>query len=105
MDKDLKYGLPETDLKRIITLLQQNPKIKKITLFGSRAKGNFKEGSDIDIALIGNNLLLNDILDATIELEKLNLPFRFDLIIYDRIKEEALKEHIDRVGIILYTQH
>lgn len=105
MDEDSKYGLPETDLERIIALLQQNPKIKKITLFGSRAKGNFKEGSDIDIALIGNNLLLNDILDATIELEKLNLPFKFDLVIYDRIKEEALKEHIDRVGIILYTQH
>lgn len=105
MDKDSKYGLPEADLKRIIAQLQQNPKIKKITLFGSRAKGNFKDGSDIDIALIGNNLLLNDILDAAIELDGLNLPFKFDLIIYDQIKEKTLKEHIDRVGIILYTQH
>jgi uncharacterized protein len=96
-----KYGLLESDIDDVISLLQLNKKINKIILFGSRAKGNFNNGSDIDIALLGLDLNMNDVLDASIEIEKLSLPYKFDLIIFDRIKENALMEHIIRVGIVL----
>jgi len=104
MNDNIQYGLNQSDITNIISVLQQNDKITKIILFGSRAKGNFKAGSDIDLALIGLDLKLNDIIDAFIEIENLNLPYKFDLIIYNRIQENALIEHIDRVGIVLYNK-
>ncbi len=104
MKDDIQYGLNQSDITNIISVLIQNEKITKITLFGSRAKGNFRAGSDIDLALIGLDLKLNDIIDATIEIDKLNLPYKFDLVIYDRINESALIEHIDRVGIVLFDK-
>jgi predicted nucleotidyltransferase len=102
MSENTQYGLAESDIQNVVAILQQNPKIEKIILFGSRAKGTFRIGSDVDIAIIGNNVSLNDVLDANIEIEKLNLPYQFDLVIYNRIQEEALKDHIDRVGVVLY---
>jgi uncharacterized protein len=102
MDDNTKYGLSEPDIRNVVLLLQKNSKITKIVLFGSRAKGNFHAGSDVDIAIIGDKLSFNDVLDASIEIEKLNLPYKFDLVIYDRIKEKALTQHIDRVGIVLF---
>jgi Predicted nucleotidyltransferases len=101
----IKYGFEESDIDNIISIFKQNPKISKAVLFGSRAKGNFRNGSDVDIALFGNNLCLDDLLEAYGSIEYFNLPYKFDLVIYDRISEQSLKEHIDRVGIILYTQH
>jgi predicted nucleotidyltransferase len=102
MNETERYGIPEADLEKLIYVLQKNPKIETAVLFGSRAKGNFEPGSDIDIALKGNNLNLKDILNAKIEIEKLYLPWKTDLIIYQRIKEDALIEHIKRMGIKLF---
>lgn len=65
------------------------------------AKGNFCKGSDIDIALKGEELSLKDILKAKTEIHDLFLPWKIDLVIYNRIKEEELIDHIKRVGISL----
>jgi len=101
MSRNLKVGLSSNDLERIIRIIKKCPKIKDAILFGSRAKGTFSNGSDIDIALKGKDILLNDILDLSIELDELYLPYKFDLVIYDRIKEDALKDHINTIGISL----
>jgi predicted nucleotidyltransferase len=98
------YGLQESDLDALISLLKKNSKIDEIILFGSRAKGTFNNGSDIDLALKGSNLNLQDILDATLETEKLLLPYKLDLIIFNRVKEPSLTDHINRVGIVLYKR-
>ena len=104
MNKTRKFGLLEEDINRIVSILMSNPNIENAILFGSRAKGNYKPGSDIDVALNGSNLTLDDILSAKIEIEKLALPYKFDILIYDRITEKALIEHIERVGIILFQR-
>lgn len=104
MIESRKYGLLESDLNGLISVFKRNQKINKIILFGSRAKGNFENGSDIDITLVGIELKLDDILNAKIEIEKLSLPYKFDIILFDRIKEVELLEHIERVGIILYER-
>ncbi len=101
MNKNVNSGLSCEDIENIVKIIKHCSKVSEIILFGSRAKGNFTNGSDIDIALKGNNILLDDVLDISIELEELNLPYRFDLVIFNRIKEKALIEHISRVGIIL----
>ncbi len=99
-----KYGLLEKDIDSIVSVLSENHKIDKIILFGSRAKGNYNPGSDIDISIKGQLLNINDILESNIKLENLSLPYKIDLIIYDRIKESDLINHIDRVGINLFER-
>ncbi|MDP4209988.1 MAG: nucleotidyltransferase domain-containing protein [Bacteroidota bacterium] len=98
------YGLVASDLIAILSELSKNDNIDEVILFGSRAKGSYHTGSDIDLALKGNNIGINDILDLSIELDKLLLPYKIDLVIYKRIKEKALIEHIDRVGVKLYQR-
>lgn len=104
MNSITQYGIPESDLDALLSELKKNTEIKEIILFGSRAKGTFSNGSDIDIALKGRKLKLNDILDAMSGIDKLLLPYKLDLIIYTRIKEPDLIEHIKRVGIILFRR-
>jgi uncharacterized protein len=98
----MKYGIKENDLINIVQILKSNRKIEEAILFGSRAKGNFENGSDIDIALKGQDLNINDIIGLQIKIDDLNLLYKFDLIIFNRINEQALFEHIERVGINLY---
>ena len=105
MDASLtKYGLTNSDVNNVISVLEKNNKIEKVVLFGSRAKGNYQDGSDVDISLIGKDLNLNDILELSLEIDNLFLPYKFDLIIHNRIKEKALLEHIKRVGITLFDR-
>lgn len=100
----MRYGLPDDVLKKIIDTISQNPKIKKIVLYGSRAKGNYKRGSDIDVALIGNDLNVEDLnkIDLDLELDELYLPYSFDLSIFEKIENKDLLDHINRIGAIIY---
>ena len=104
MELNTKYGLLKSDIEHLISILKTNNKVSEIILFGSRAKGNFSNGSDIDLAIKGNNLNLNDITTALLEIDNLYLPNKVDLIIYNHIKETALINHIDRVGIVLFEK-
>ncbi len=104
MSSTTKYGLLNADINLIIEVLCRNGRITQIILFGSRAKGTFAEGSDVDIALKGSELNLSDVLEASVNLDELLLPYKLDLVIYDRIKELSLREHIDRVGVVLFER-
>jgi predicted nucleotidyltransferase len=73
-------------------------------LFGSRAKGNYDPGSDIDIALKGEQMHLDDLIEFYVEMDKLLIPNKVDIVIFDRIGEQALIEHINRVGVVLYDK-
>lgn len=100
----MPYGLEKNDVELIINVLETNNKVSKALLFGSRAKGNFEAGSDIDIAIKGAELKLNDVIDLRIAFDELLLPYKFDIVIYNRISEPDLLDHIKRVGIELYTK-
>lgn len=99
----MPYGLTDTQLTRIQRVLAETPRIERAVLFGSRAKGTFKPGSDIDIALLGNDISFADLLSADNALDDLDFPYFFDLILYRHISEPALREHIDRVGVTIYS--
>ncbi len=100
-----RFGLSNQDLSAIIDTLKQEPNVEKAYIFGSRAKGSYKPGSDVDIALKGNQLTIEDISRISYLLnEETNMPYKFDLINYSSIKEPALISHIDRVGIEFYTR-
>jgi predicted nucleotidyltransferase len=85
----------------IISVFQSNPLVTEVILFGSRAKGNFKPGSDIDICLKGTNITYIVLKNLQTELDNLDLPWTIDLLHYESIPDPVVIEHIDRVGIKL----
>lgn len=95
------YGLSVKTIDKIITVLKSCHGVQKVILFGSRAKGNFKEGSDIDIALTGDRLNLDTLRTLEVKIDDLMLAYDVDLLIYNQIKEPELKKHIDQVGVEL----
>ena len=98
------FGLSEQDLSTIRLVLSRNPRIHCALLFGSRAKGTFRRGSDVDLALVGDGLSREDILETSLALnEETPLPYRFDVVDRDRLESRELVEHIDRVGQKLYN--
>ena len=98
------FGLSEKVVENLKTVFAENAKIDKAIVFGSRAKGNYKEGSDIDITIKGQSLDFDDTLSLLRKIDDLNIPYKIDLINYDTINEPDLKDHIDRVGIELYSR-
>jgi len=95
-------GLKQHDLDLIISVISGFPEVKQALIFGSRAKRNFRDGSDVDIALKGPELNLNIISQISYNLnEETTLPYTFDVLNYQSITSNELKEHIDRVGVII----
>ncbi|HLD75186.1 MAG TPA: nucleotidyltransferase domain-containing protein [Bdellovibrionota bacterium] len=92
-------GIPDEYAKYILDLFRSLPQGAEIILFGSRAKGNAREGSDIDIAIKGKFITLEDRNTLLLKYDDLELPWKLDIVIYHLIKEPALKDHIDRAGI------
>ncbi len=98
------FGLSVEEMENIKLVFQQNTAVESVVLYGSRAKGNFKAGSDIDITLIGNTLCYKNLVNISLELDDLLLPYEFDISIYKDITSESLLEHIKRIGVVLYER-
>lgn len=100
----MNFGLEANISTKITAIFSKYDKIDIAIIYGSRAKGNHHKGSDIDITLKGEDLnlvILNKILD---DIDNLLLPYKFDLSIFDNIKNPSLLEHINRVGKIFYRK-
>jgi predicted nucleotidyltransferase len=95
------FGLPETVLKKIVDSLKEYPKITWAKIYGSRAKGNYRTGSDIDLAISSEVDISGKLLST---LEELPTPYLFDVTHYESLRNEELKSHIDRVGKIIYMR-
>lgn len=97
-------GLSREQTQKIIDLLAtsgvQN-KVHSLILFGSRAKGNYRPGSDIDLCIDGLNLTYDDLTALKLKYDQLYFPWTLDLVAKNLVQEPALLEHIDRVGIVL----
>ena len=100
----MKFGLKEDTIKQINEVFGKYPQIDKAILYGSRAKGNFKKGSDIDLTLIGSGLNLSVINSLLNEIDDLLLPYTFDISILSQISNVDLIEHIERVGKVFYEK-
>lgn len=99
-------GLLPADIEVIVGALQACPQVDRALVFGSRAKGNFKPGSDVDIAIFGSDIDQSTVATLSFFLnEETFLPYFFDVVHYDTLEEIALKEHIDRVGLVIFTRN
>ncbi len=101
-DQIMKFGLPLSVIEKICAVFVNFPEIEKAILYGSRAKGNFKTGSDIDLTLFGEKLNSSWSGKIAEALDDLLLPYTIDLSIYTELNHAKLQEHIDRVGVVFY---
>lgn len=97
-------GLPENAIQSIRQVLTLFPAVEQAILYGSRAKGSYRPGSDIDLTLKGEQLTHQDLLDIELALDDLLLPWKIDLSFHQQIDNPALLEHIARVGKTFYTR-
>lgn len=95
------FGLPQVTIDLLRDYFSHIPKIEKVVIYGSRAKGKFENGSDIDFAFFSHSEedLTGQLL---LELDELPTPYLFTVTNYYKLKHQELKEHIDRVGIVFY---
>jgi predicted nucleotidyltransferase len=101
----MMYGLKPETIAQIQEAIAKIETIDQVILYGSRAKGNYRNGSDIDITLLGENLSLNNAVYPLMdEIEELYLPYSFDISIFEHIDNAHLKEHIERVGKVFYKK-
>ncbi len=100
----MNHGLSAATVAKIHGVLSQHPEVEQAILYGSRAKGNYKNGSDIDLTLVGTGLGYDDLLKIMGELDDLLLPYTIDLSILHKIDHEGLREHIQRVGQEFYRR-
>ncbi len=98
------YGLPPEALQAIRRVLAAHPAVDAAILYGSRALGRQRPGSDIDLTLQGEQLQHQDLLNIELELDDLLLPWKIDLSLLAHIDNPALLEHIRRVGKVLYQR-
>ncbi|MBM7559021.1 nucleotidyltransferase family protein [Marinitoga litoralis] len=101
----MKFGLKEEHLIIIIDFIKTIPEIEEVLIFGSRAMGNYKKGSDIDLAIKGKEITRDLLLKISFYLnEETYLPYFFDIVDYNKIDNLDLKNHIDTHGIVLYKK-
>ena len=100
----MPYGLKDIEIEKICRLFAENERIESVILYGSRAKGNYKPFSDVDITLKGDELTRHDLNHLRLSIDDLFLPYQFDISIFKFLKNQDLIEHINRVGIAIYKK-
>lgn len=94
-------GLPENILEKLKSVFVKHPEIQSVTLFGSRARGDFKKNSDIDLAV---RFFQSEDKLAKLkwDLDELPLIHKIDVVDYDGVKNPKFKEQIQTEGVVIY---
>jgi len=98
------FGLSPKVTGTIRKILADFPEVERAVIYGSRAKGNYKNGSDIDLTLMGDALDYKILSAIAGELDDSPIPHTVDLSIYAELNHAKLREHIDRVGVVFYER-
>jgi predicted nucleotidyltransferase len=100
----MDYGLSPVAVQRIQEVLARFPNIDKAVVYGSRAMGTYKTGSDIDLTLYGDTLTMQNLAAISSELDDLLLPYTIDLSLFSMLNNTDLREHVGRVGKVFYAR-
>jgi type I restriction enzyme S subunit len=100
----MRFGLDQEDIEAIGKVLLKYLPIDRAIIYGSRAKGNFRQASDIDLTLVGKNLDLSLLFQVENDLDDLLLPWKIDLSILEKIENPDLIEHINRVRKVFFER-
>ena len=104
LPNEARFGLTARTLTLLEGVFRQFAELERVVLYGSRAKGNYREGSDIDLALFGEQLTPSISNRIIADLEELPTLYSFDVALYTEISNPDLCHHIQRVGQVLYEQ-
>jgi predicted nucleotidyltransferase len=103
MPEFLQTGLRLTLINQLRDVFKSCSSIEKVVLYGSRAKGTHRAGSDIDVSLLGN-ITHTELLSIETKIDDLLSPYLFDVSIFSEIESDELINHIERLGIEIYTR-
>ncbi len=98
------FGLEPELLSKIIDVFKKYNNVEKVVLYGSRAKGTYRPGSDIDLNLEGEKLDDLTLLQIENDLDGLMLPYKMDISAKKSITHQKLLDHISRVGKIIFQR-
>jgi predicted nucleotidyltransferase len=99
-----EFGLTEREMEVTIQILRARPEVKRGHIFGSRARGTFHAGSDIDLAIMNENVDNKLVLQLSSDFQESALPYSVDIANYHCLENTAFKDHIDRVGKLFYSR-
>ncbi|MBX3640389.1 MAG: nucleotidyltransferase domain-containing protein [Nitrosomonas sp.] len=100
-----KLGLSQATLDQLNSVFRQHNAIDSVLIYGSRAKGNYRPGSDIDLTIKGSTLEFAELMQIEDQIDDLYLPYTVDLSQYDQLTNPDLISHIDRTGIAIYDRN
>jgi predicted nucleotidyltransferase len=98
MTSVLKFGLKQNEIEALKKIFSKYTHVKNVFIYGSRAMGNFRVGSDIDLVIKDPKLSTTELLKIETEIDDLLLPYKVDLSLYEHITNSNLIEHINRLG-------
>lgn len=104
MTRALPFGLPSATLENLNSVFAQHSAIDTVLIYGSRAKGNYRPGSDIDLTLKGKEIPFAEFMQIENQIDDLMLPYTVDLSQYNKLNNPELIAHINRVGAVIYTK-
>lgn len=98
------FGLSAATLEKLNSVFAQHNAIDSVLIYGSRAKGNYRTGSDIDLTINGSDISFAELMQIENQIDDLMLPYTVDLSQYKKLGNPELIAHIDRVGVVIYTR-
>ena len=105
MNTITQFGLSVATLNKLNSVFERYNAIGSVLIYGSRAKGNYHPGSDIDLTIKGDEILLAEFLQIEDQIDDLMLPYTIDLSQYSQLGNADLIAHIDRVGVEIYAKN
>ena len=100
----MNCGLTDVELNKLHDAFSQCADIEEVVLYGSRAKGNYRPFSDVDLTLMGGALTRNRLNRLSMDIDDLLLPYQFDISIFHTLTNTDLIDHIQRVGVTIYQK-
>lgn len=100
----MKFGLSEETIAKFHSVFNKHSNVEMVLIYGSRAKGDYQNGSDIDLTLIGAGIDREIRSKIAQDIDNLNTPYSVDISLYNDIKNENIKSHIKRIGKIFFQR-
>ncbi len=99
-----QFGLTVRDMTTIQSIFESYPEVETVLIFGSRAKGNYKLGSDVDLAIMNEGVSIKRMAQLRSDFEESSLPYVIDLVHFPKVDHQEFIDHISRVGAPFYKK-